>query len=183
MPGDRLYHSDPTADVFVPNAHKMDYQSNVDNEPMFPIVKLEDKIVDSRNQEYTEGFDFIITPQGNVRWLAGGKNPGIDPNTGKGRIYSVRYLYKAFYYVTSIPKEVRITNVTTNGVRSPERMPMYAVIMREFIFHNQNKGDKLNQNKSKAPQREVQAPREEVNPNKSVIPVDMSGIGDTEEQS
>lgn len=178
MPGDRLYISDPTADVLVSNAHEMDYQSDLDNEPMFPIIKLEEKIIDSRNIEYVQGVDFIVTNCGNIRWLPGGKNPGIDPNTNKGRIYSVRYLYKAFYYVVALPKEVRVTNVTTGGVRSPQRMPYHAIIVREYIFHNQNRGDKLNQNKPIDPNRAVESPRESTNPNKFSIPVDMNTIAD-----
>ena len=181
MPGDRLYISDPNADVKVATAHKMDYQSDIDNEPMFPIVKLQRPIVDSRNIEYQEGLDYSVTDQGNIRWLPGGKNPGIDPNTGKGRIYSVRYLYKAFYYVVALPKEIRITNVTNGGVRSPQRAAMHAVIVREYIFHNQNRGDKLNQNKSKTPERADLQPKESINPNKFVIPVDMSTVTEDDE--
>lgn len=181
MPGDRLYLSDPEADVKVETAHKMDYQSDIDNEPMFPIVELEDRIVDSRNIEYAEGVDFCITKAGNIRWLAGGRNPGIDPNTGKGRIYSIRYRYNAFYYVISLPKEIRVTNVTTGGVRSAERMPMHAVIMREYLFANTNKGDKLNQNKTKSPERVQLAPKESINPNKNVVPVDMSNFIEDED--
>lgn len=181
-PGDRLYFADPNADVFVSNYHKMDYEPNVDNVAMFPICKLEDKIIDSRDIEYVQGVDFTITQAGNIRWIDGGKNPGIDPDTGKGRIYSIRYLYRAYYYVTSLPKEVRITNVSTGGVRGPERMPYYAEIVREYIFHNQNRGDKLNQNKPKNLNRVVQQPQESTNPNKFAIPVDMSTIGDDSEE-
>jgi hypothetical protein len=183
MPGDRVYLADPTADTLVANAHKMDYQPDVDNEPVFPIVKLEGVIVDSRNIEYTEGADFSITSAGSIRWNKGGRNPGIDPNTGKGRVYSVRYLYKAFYYVVAIPKEVRVTNITTGGVRAPERMAYHAIIVREYIFHQQNRGDKLNQNKSKTPERVAAAPIQPINPNKFIIPVDMATIGDDEGQS
>lgn len=181
MPGDRLYIADPDADVLVANSQLMDYQENLDNEPMFPIVSLQDKIVDSLNREYIQGVDFTITSQGNIRW-AGGKNPGIDVNTGKGRVYSIRYLYRAFYYVVALPKEVRVTNVTNGGVRSPERMAMHAVICREYIFHQQNRGDKTNQNVSKTPQRVEAAPQESINPNKFEIPVDMSTIASDDEE-
>lgn len=181
MPGDRLYVADPDADVLVANAHKMDFDPDIDNEPVFPIIRLEDKIVDSRNTEYVENVDFIITNCGNIRWLAGGRNPGIDTDTGKGRIYSIRYLYRAYYYVVSLPKEIRVTNVTTGGVRAPERMPYFAVIMREYMFHNQNRGNALNQNKPKDPKRVDAAPKESINPNKFHIPVDMSTISGDEE--
>jgi hypothetical protein len=181
-PGDRLYVADPDADVLVSNYQEMDYQDG-DNTPMFPIVKLEIPIVDSRNIEYTCGVDFQITQSGNIRWIAGGRNPGIDPDTGKGRVYSIRYLYKAYWYVVSLPKEVRVTNVTNGNVRNPERMPYHAIIVREYIYHNQNKGDQNNQLKSKTPQRENAKPTENINPNKYTVPVDMSAIGDDGEQS
>jgi hypothetical protein len=181
-PGDRIYIADPDADVKVSNYQQMDYVDG-DNIPMFPIICLEAPIVDSRNTKYTQGVDFTVTSDGNIRWLAGGKNPGIDPETGKGRVYSVRYLYKAYWYVISLPKEVRVTNVTNGKERSPERMPYHAVIVREYIYHNQNKGDKTNQLKSKDPKRESAAPVQSATPAKYVIPVDMSAIGDDGEQS
>lgn len=184
-PGDRIYVADPQADVLVSNSQKMDYEIGEDNIPMFPIVELEVPLIDSRNIEYIQGVDFSITSDGNVRWLAGGKNPGIDPDTGKGRIYSIRYLYKAYWYITVLLKEVRVTNVTTDGERAPERMPYHAIAVREFMFHNQNNGAATNQLKPKAKEKKrvVKAPKTSINPSKSVVPVDMSSIGDEEEQS
>lgn len=180
-PGDRIYYSDLNADDRVANYHEMDYQQGVDNIPMFPIYKLDGPIVDSRGVEYSCGADFEITSEGNIHWIDGANNPGIDPETGKGRIYSVRYLYKAFYYIVALPKEVRITNVTVGGVRGPERMPYHAIIQREYIFHNQNRGDKLNQNKPATPERAAPVVEESINPNKYVIPVDMGSILKDEE--
>jgi hypothetical protein len=182
-PGDRVYIADPAADVLVSNYHQMDYEPENDNVPMFPIVKLEGNIIDSQGIEYACGVDFKITESGNIRWLPEGRNPGIDTSTGKGRIYSVRYLYKAYWYVVSLPKEVRVTNVTTGNVRAPERMSYHAVIVREYLYHNQNKGDAQNQNKPKTPDRAVAAPKQSVQPDKYVIPVDMTAIGDDGEQS
>lgn len=179
-PGDRLYIADKDADVKVSNYHKMDYEPGIDNVPMFPIVEMELPIVDSRNIEYNQGVDYCITSEGNIRWIAGGKNPGIDPDTGKGRVYTVRYLYKAFWYVMSIPKEVRVTNVTNGTVRNPERMPFHAIVVREYIYHNQNKGDKTNQLESSTPQRAVSDPKPSVNDGNHSISVDMTAIGDDE---
>ena len=180
-PGDRIYFADPNADDRVSTYQSMDYQSDVDNEPLFPICKLELPIVDSRGIQYSEGLDYQVTSEGNIRWLPGGKNPGTDPNTGRGRVYSVRYLYKAYYYIVALPKEVRITNVTVGGVRGPERMPYHAIVVREYIFHNQNRGDKLNQNKPKTPERATPPVEESINPNKYVVPVDMNTITDEDE--
>jgi hypothetical protein len=193
LPGDRLYVADPSVDVLVSMSQKMDYDPYGDNIPMFPIADLEMPIVDSRNMEYDAGVDFCITADGNIRWIEGGRNPGIDPDTNKGRIYSVRYLYRAYWYITTILKEVRITGVTEGGVRTPERMSYHVMLMREFMFHNQNRGDQLNQLKSKDPKRVDAKPVESTNPEKYevpvepitphtfTIPVDMDDFGDENE--
>ena len=180
-PGDRLYIADKDADVLVANYQEMDYQQDIDNEPMFPIVSLQDKILDSRNIEYIQGVDFNLTHQGNIGWIAGGNNPGIDPATGKGRIYSIRYLYRAFYYITSLPKEVRVTNITTGGVRGPARMPYYATIVREYVFHNKNRGDKTNSMTASAPPRADAAPQKSIGPNEFAISVDMTTVAKEED--
>ena len=181
--GDRLYIADPNADVKVSNTQKITFESG-DNVPMFPIVQMELPIIDSNNVQYTENVDYCITPDGNIRWMPGRKSPGFDPVTGKGRVYSIRYLYRAYYYVTSIPKEVRITNITEDGVRSPQRAPYYLGITREFIFHSQNRGDAKNSSASKTPQRAVEEPAENNKPQPGTISVDMTSISvDGSEQS
>ena len=171
-PGDRIYVSDPVANVKVSNYQKMTYEAGL-NVPMFPIICLEIPIIDSRNISYVEGLDYSITSDGNISWLPGGSSPGIDPETGLGRVYSVRYLYNAFHYIVSLPKEVRMTNVTEGGARVPERMAYYAVIQREYIYHSQNRGDPKNKSNSKTPQRAVQEPLQTITPKPGVISVDM----------
>jgi hypothetical protein len=177
-PGDRVYIADKNADAHVSTRHEMDYEEGIDNVAIYPICALELPIIDSLNREYAEGVDFLITDKGDIRWIAGGKNPGIDPDTGKGRVYSIRYLYTAYWYIVSLPKEVRITNVTTGQVRGPERMPYHAVVQREYLYHNQNRGDQLNQNVSKTPDRAVAAPTPVIVPNAFTVPVDMTAIND-----
>ena len=83
----------------------------------------------------------------------------------------------------SLPKEVRITNVTTGNVRAPERAAYYPVIMREYLFHNQNRGNELNQLKPKCDIKRIDAqPEQSINPADPIISVDMSNIT-IEEQS
>lgn len=171
-PGDRIYVSDPVANVKVSNYQRMTYEVG-QNVPMFPIIELEVPIIDSRNISYVQGLDFCVTGDGNINWLPGGNNPGIDPETGKGRVYSVRYLYKAFHYVISLPKEVRMTNVAEGGVRVPERLAYYAVIQREYIWHSQNRGDPKNQSQSATPNRAVQTPLDNIKPGPGAISVDL----------
>lgn len=174
-PGDRVYIADPNADVKVPNYHRMEYESDQDNRPMFPIEKME-FLEDSRGIMYKEGKDFCITSAGNIRWLPNGENPGIDPDTKKGRVYSVRYLYRAFWYIIAIPKEVRVTNVTSGGIRAPERMSYHAVAQREYVYHQVNNSNKPSEVKTEDPKRIVESPRSSLNPNDIQIQVNMSDI-------
>lgn len=177
-PGDRLY-SDPQIDDLVVNKELMTYIQDRDNMPMFPIKQMDGPIIDSKNQVYKECVDFEITDVGNIRWLPNGKNPGINPDTGEGNVYSIRYLYRAFYYITELPKEVRITNVTEDGVRKPERMPYHAVLVREYIFHNINRGDELNKPpKEKMEIRQTQQPEEKPNVNNNIVKVEMGNISE-----
>lgn len=180
--GDRVYLSDKNADTRVPNYHQMTYEAG-DNIPMFPIWEMDKScpVIDSQGLMYKQGKDFCITDCGNIRWLDTGKNPGIDPDTGKGRVYSVRYLYRAFWYIVAIPKEVRITNVTEGGVRRPERMPQHAIIVREYIFHNKNKGTGEELLKPKDPERAVAGPAEVINVTGEPVNIDMANFGDEDE--
>jgi len=176
-PGDRVYIADLNADARVVMFHKMDYSPYSDNVATFPICEME-MLIDSLGKTYTSGVDFNISSVGNIHWLPGGSNPGIDIETGKGRVYSVRYLYTAYWYIVALPKEVRITNTTTGGIRSPERMPYHAVLQREYVFHQQNRGDALNQNATKTPERAGLPVPAVIIPDPFTVPVDMSAISD-----
>lgn len=174
-PGDRLYH-DPTIDDLVVNKELMTFSANRPNVPMFPIVKMDAAIIDSRGIFYNQGENFIIC-EGNIEWLDGKPNPGFDPDSGLGRTYSIRYLYRAYYYVTRILREVRITEVTAGNVRTPERMPMFVEIMREYIYHNINRGNETNNPPSPAMQpRQVPQTPEKIAINEGTVLVEMTNI-------
>jgi len=179
-PGDRVYIADPNADVLVPNFQRMEYEIDQDNRPMFPICKIE-YIEDSQGRSFQEGVDFMITPAGDIRWLSGGSNPGIDPDTKRGRVYSIRYLYKAFWYVVQIPNEVRITNITNGDIRAPERMASHAIIQREYVYQNQV-NSKTSNLKPEEPRRTREEPTESIAPNSNQIRVNMGYIGDGDDQ-
>jgi hypothetical protein len=141
--GDRLY-SDPQADDLVVNKELMTYSLTGIDVPMFPIKAMDGPVIDSLGNQYQQNVNFNITPEGNIEWIVGQAQPGIDPDTGQGRTYSIRYLYRAFYYVTSLIREVRITNVTYGATRSPERMAMFIQLQREYLYHGINRGSELN---------------------------------------
>jgi hypothetical protein len=180
-PGDRVYIADQNADTKVVNFQRMEFESDRDNEPMFPICKIE-FVTDSKGNRFEEGRDFSITSEGNIRWLPSGDSPGIDPETRKGRIYSVRYLYRAFWYILDLPNEVRMTNVTTDGVRSPERMAYHAVVQREYVYHNQIRGKAPASDEGNKVKRTRQQPRQDLDPNSPKIKVNIDDFGDEDQE-
>lgn len=158
--GDRLYLSDKDADVFVSTYQRMEYMPNQVDRATFPIVRV-DYLVDSRGIEYLPNKDFKLDQNGNIVWGAK-KNPGIDPQTGKGRTYSIRYIYRAFWYVSALVNEVRITNTTEDGFRKPTRMPYHIQIQREYVYQNQNNGNLPVANPENITNRTVSEPSETI---------------------
>lgn len=175
-PGDRVYINDPHADIKVANFQRMEYSVTGLDIPMFPIEKME-FLQDSQGKEYFEGLDFKITPDGNIKWLQSGSNPGVDLDTGKGRVYSIRYLYRAFFYVTQLVNEVRITNTTKDSERSPERLPYQVVLVREYVYHNQN-NSQTSELKPEDAKRTIEAPRSLEIPSRIKVKVNMDDFED-----
>jgi len=182
-PGDRLYIADKDADVNVSTYQEVQHQPDRHDVLAFPATKVE-HLEDSRGVEYKCGRDFELTSAGDISWKEGGNSPGIDPDTGEGRVFSIRYLYKAYWYVLTLPKEIRVTNVTTSGVRAPERMPYHAVVVREYVYHNQQRGGKDSQRENET-SRTREAPKFEATPAKlkGQIKVDMTAMDDEPSES
>lgn len=134
-PGDRVFYKG--LDVLVPNYQRMQYVPGEIDRAQFPIKKI-DFLIDSRNVEYKCGYHFELY-DGHIKWIDGRDNPGIDVETGKGRVYSIRYKYNAHWYITEIPNEVRVTQgLNAEGEKIPERMQYSAIIQREYVYYNQN---------------------------------------------
>jgi len=181
-PGDRLYIADSTVDTHVANFQEMTFDPTRDNVAQFPIHCVE-YLMDSRGIEYYCDRDFKITQEGNLRWLAG-KGPGLDPETGKGRVYAIRYLYQAHWYVVSLPNEVRIGNVTEGGQRKEERMPYQAAIVREYVYYNRQNSAKQTDYKhpKEDKKRTHPEPEYDAKPNNPGIRVSMTDILESDEE-
>jgi hypothetical protein len=168
--GDRIFIKD--MDVKVTTYQRVEYSPELKTDLLqYPALKIE-FLVDSRGTEYKEGVDFSID-NGNIKWN-GNKVPGVDPETGKGRIYSIRYLYNAHWYIVSIINEIRVGNVTENGVRKPSRMPYHAMIQREYVYHNKARPDAIEGNKNTITDRTIDAPEDNINPEKYEVRVNVN---------
>lgn len=158
--GDRLYLKNVSKEEKdVVNYQRVEYSPNGSDFLQFPATKVE-FIMDSQGEEYKEGVHFNIDKNGNIQWIKNKKNPGVDPDTGKGRIYSIRYRYEAHWYVSAIMNELRIGNVTTGNERKESRMGYHVKIQREYVYHSRNKGDSKDTNKETETDRTRQEPIE-----------------------
>ena len=159
LPGDRIYAKH--VQLTVENYQRVDHSTKGPDILQFPANEVS-ILVDSQNITYKQNQDFKINADGNIQWL-NKKNPGIDPDTGFGRVYSIRYKYIAFWYIHQLLNEIRITNNGTSA--SPTRMAYHAVIMREYNYHNKTQNASENQVKEKVTDtRKNIKPQEEINP-------------------
>jgi hypothetical protein len=137
-PFDRVYLSDEKIDV--PTWERFNVSETGVDKLRFPIVCLID-IMDSNGVSYSQGTDFIVAG-GKIQWLNGG--PGIDPVTKKGRVCSVRYTYRPFWYVQRMVHEIRVAQVENEwtGDRETMRFPQQMVLQRELVFENVQRDQK-----------------------------------------
>jgi hypothetical protein len=177
-PGDRVFIKD--VDVLVSNYQRMQYDPGNFDRAQFPI-KCVEYLIDSRGIEYKEGVQFKIQ-DGYIEWTDGKDNPGIDPYTGKGRVYSVRYKYNAHWYITEIPNEVRVAqSFGPDGEKVAERMQYSAIIQREYVYYNQNNDINKDHGKEKLV-RNIEEPKDPIDTiYEYEIKVDMNDIGEQDE--
>lgn len=170
LPGDRIYAKE--CEVLVPNYQRAEYRPDRVDMMQFPVKSVA-FLIDSKNTEYKQGRQFTITADGNIKWINGRKNPGIDPETGKGAVYSIRYKYLAFWYIERLVNEIRIT---TDENDNPVRLPYHAVIQREYIYHNKQNGDKIDTNTITKDSRTNEAPIERLDVDNFDIQVDVKNF-------
>ena len=170
LPGDRIYAKG--IELKVPNYQKVEYHPKHADFLQFPAVSVQ-ILQDSRGIDYVEGRHFKIC-NGNVEWIDGQKSPGVDPDTGRGRIYGIRYFYLAFWYVSQLINEIRITN--TSDANSPTRLPYHVMIQREYVYHQKNRSSA--ESGAKVTPRTQEPPVENIDPNQYEVKVDMRDFGD-----
>lgn len=173
LPGDRIYAK--AIELKVPNYQKVEYKPKYTDLLQFP-AKSVSMLQDSRGIDYVEGRHFKVNCEGEIEWIDGMANPGIDPETGKGRLYGIRYTYIAFWYVQQLMNEIRITN--TSDSSAPARLPYHAVIQREYVYHNKIRGDKKETNVNTETPRTQESPVESIEPNQYQVKVDVRDFSD-----
>lgn len=168
--GDRLFIKD--LEIKIANYQRVEYNGKISDFLQFPALSVE-FLIDSLGNEYEQGKHFNLDKNGNICWITGENNPGIDLDTGKGRVYAVRYLYTAFFYVVNLINEVRIGRITEGDERVPARMGYQANIAREFVYHNRVKPTADDVNVAKIDNRANAEPVEVLDSNKNKVRVSL----------
>lgn len=124
---DRLYLCEDT--ITVQNWELIEAHATGIDRLSFPAVNVID-LIDNRGIKYSSS-DYTVT-KGKIHWI-GQKQPGQDPSTGKGRIYSIRYDYRPYWLVKSLPHEIRVSQENTDTGREVSQLPQLLALQREYV--------------------------------------------------
>lgn len=149
-PFDRFYLNEEA--VTVPHWELVEASPTGKDRLSFPIVNILD-VVDSHGKRY--GVADYSVVDGQLIWI--GDRPGYNATLLKGDVYSIRYSYRPYWYVTRVMHQVRIARVETAlEAGLLVRMPQQFVLKREVNFE---KEDRDTQAPDSASPRQVQGPR------------------------
>ncbi len=137
-PYDKLYVADDQyKEVLVPNFESMESSTTGIDRLRFPACCVTHIIDKNGKPSYQEGSDYQLTTEGNVKWLSQNR-PQFNPVLKEGGVYSVRYLYRPFWYVATVEHEIRLSRVINpeNNDKTLVRLPQYLRCVRERYFRS-----------------------------------------------
>ena len=143
-PFDRFYLNEKSANVVMWQLFKH-HESGIDR-LKYPVECVQGPIIDSRGERYEEDVDFQVV-QGQINWIGRRPAPEIDTGPGMGNgfgtdhgaVCSVRYTYRPYWYVGSIPHELRFGQVQDGFDRKAVRAPQMCTLHREYVTQNVEK--------------------------------------------
>lgn len=122
---DRFYMADKN--IVVPVEQTVQSSPEGFDKLDFPAEAVE-YLVDSFGNEHKNDFTLV---GGAIQW----KTPlPFDPKLGVGAVYSVRYLYRPFWYCTDLMHELRFANQFSSGEKATVSMPQQLQLVREQVF-------------------------------------------------
>jgi len=120
LPGDRIYARD--IEMRVPNYQRGEYIPTREDVLQFP-VKCVTSLMDSNGVEYVEGRHFKLTSSGNLKWIKGRKNPGIETTDANGNPVRMPYhasIQREYVYHNKIKGDSIDSNDNTQDSRTNE---------------------------------------------------------------
>lgn len=136
-PFDRFHLFEDESPIFWETTELVEYSLSGVDRLRYKAEQVE-QLVDNLLRTYQQGRDFELE-NGKIVWT--GKNrPGSDTETndGRGRVYSIWYKYRPWWYVSRIVHQGRLCQVQdpVTGERKVERMPMEVQFDRETLNQN-----------------------------------------------
>lgn len=143
-------------EVLAPNTQRVEAHITGIDKLTYRAQQVEDPITDANGRQYTSA-DYRIE-NGNLVWTSDNR-PGFDATINKGTIYSVRYLYSPYFYVSRIMHEIRIAHRTdfVTGERKSLRAPYAALLSREYYLYKEQRNEGQS---SEDTRRDMPAPRD-----------------------
>lgn len=132
----------------------------------FPVECVQGPVIDAAGNKYYANQDFVITPEGQIRWTGNKPAPELDVGPGlgngfgtdRGVVCSIRYLYRPYWYVGNIPHEIRVAQVQDGFERRPVRAPQMCVLHREYVGQNVEQDQEVTLPGASEEMRRVMAP-------------------------
>jgi hypothetical protein len=106
------------------------------DKPKFPAVEVLD-CMDSRGNIYTQCQDFEVTKDGLIVWKD--RSPGQEIESGRGVVYSIRYVYRPYWIVVRLIHELRAVQQEDfmTGKKYMAQAPQSALVQREYVFESE----------------------------------------------
>lgn len=152
--GDRFYLDERESNILWLTRELVEHSISGKDRLRFPAVEVEN-LIDNRLVEYRCGEHFDINENGELVWRQG-MDPGMDADTpdAHGRVFTVWYLYRPYWYVDRIVHQGRPSQVQEGDTmeRSVQNLPMEVSLTREVQFQNERAGgDNKNLRENRAP--------------------------------
>lgn len=133
LPYDRFFLADEA--ITVPHWQTFESSPTGEERLSYPVVCVE-ALVDADGTRYTTA-DFSIL-NGQIKW-SGPRRPAFDASKGKGKVCSIRYTYRPFWYVKSVNHEIRCVKaddpISGETVTIPTSQQV--TVQREYLFENE----------------------------------------------
>jgi hypothetical protein len=148
-PYDRFYLKDE--DIFVPRGELIEASINGLDRTAFPAEKVLN-IIDADGISYDSNCYTIIN--GMISW--GDNRPTFNVEANKGKVYSIKYLFRPFFYVHRLIHELRLQQVIDETTGEQRLIPVNqsCIVQREYMFHNKQL-DSTAQDQEAAVQRPI----------------------------
>lgn len=140
-PFDRFYLDEESANVVMWQLFQH-HETGIDR-LKYPVACVQGPIIDNRGERFVENDDFTVA-NGQIKWGSNrpaaqvdvGPGMGNGFGTDRGAVCSVRYTYRPYWYVGSIPHELRFGQVQEGFERKAVRAPQMCVLHREYVAQN-----------------------------------------------